>query len=261
MLRASVRHSHTHDLKPRRETERTRRGFERVRRAEQQYARGLRGIARHIGELARGFAPDSPHEVAELEQSLRRYGEFIGPWAEKHAARMLADVSRRDEAVWAELAKDMSRALRQEILQAPTGVLLRELLEENVSLIKSLPIEAAQRVHHLTIEGLTSSRRPEEIAKEILRSGEVSIGRANTIARTEVARTSSGLVEVRAIHVGSEGYIWRTSGDSDVRESHRKMNGKFVRWDNPPTLDNLVGHAGQLPNCRCYPEPVIPDEE
>ncbi|MDR0067994.1 phage head morphogenesis protein, partial [Acinetobacter sp. 11520] len=30
-------------------------------------------------------------------------------------------------------------------------------------------------------------------------------------------------------------------------------------WDNPPTLDNLKGHAGCLPNCRCYPEPSIPD--
>jgi SPP1 gp7 family putative phage head morphogenesis protein len=253
-------HDHVHDLKPRRETERTRKGFERVRRAEQQYARGLRGIARHLGELARGFAPDSPHEVSELEQSLRRYAEFITPWAEKHAARMLADVSRRDEAVWAQLSKEMSRALRKEILEAPTGALLRGFLEENVTLIRSLPIEAAQRVHELTIEGLTSAKRPEEIAKEILRTGEVSVGRANTIARTEVARTSSGLVMARSIHVGSEGYIWRDAGDSDVRKSHKQMNGKFVRWDSPPTLDNLVGHAGQLPNCRCYPEPVIPEE-
>jgi uncharacterized protein with gpF-like domain len=38
------------------------------------------------------------------------------------------------------------------------------------------------------------------------------------------------------------------------------MEGKFVRWDEPPTLDNLTGHAGALPNCRCRPEPVIPDE-
>jgi SPP1 gp7 family putative phage head morphogenesis protein len=252
MLRRYARHDHRHtnDLKPR-ETARARRGFERVRRAEQQYAKGLRGIARHIGELARGMASEHPDELAALEEQLRGYGDIIGPWAEKHAARMLADVSRRDEAVWADIAKTMSRALRQEILTAPTGIMLREMLAENVTLIRSLPLEAAQRVHVLTLEGLTSAKRPEEIAKEILRSGEVSIGRANTIARTEVARTSSGLVEVRAIHVGSEGYVWRTAGDSDVRESHKKMNGKFVRWDEPPTLDWMTGHAGQLVNCRC----------
>ena len=36
------------------------------------------------------------------------------------------------------------------------------------------------------------------------------------------------------------------------------MEGKFVSWDSPPTLDGMTGHAGEFPYCRCYPEPVIP---
>lgn len=132
-------------------------------------------------------------------------------------------------------------------------------LAEQVALIKSLPIEAAQRVHALTIEGLENGTRAAEIAKEIRRSGEVSESRANLIARTEVSRTASALTQARAQHIGSEGYIWRTSGDSDVRHSHAQMNGRFVRWDSPPTLDGMTGHAGEYPNCRCYPEPVIPE--
>lgn len=249
----------TTDLRP--ETRRERRTFESVRRAEAQYARGLRGIARNIGELARAFAGlGDIDELRRLEEQLADYAEFIGPWAELHAGRMLADVSRRDEAVWADLARDMSRALRAEIKTAPTGGLLKALLAEQVTLIKSLPLEAAERVHRLALEGMTQARRSSEIAEEILRSGQVSTSRANLIARTEVARASSGLVQARAQYVGSAGYIWQTARDKDVRESHRKMQGKFVRWDEPPTLDNLVGHAGQLPNCRCYPEPVIPEE-
>jgi uncharacterized protein with gpF-like domain len=68
------------------------------------------------------------------------------------------------------------------------------------------------------------------------------------------------LTQARAEHIGSEGYIWRTSNDSDVRHSHKEMNGRYVRWDTPPRLsDGTVTHAGQIYNCRCYPEPVIPD--
>jgi uncharacterized protein with gpF-like domain len=38
------------------------------------------------------------------------------------------------------------------------------------------------------------------------------------------------------------------------------MEGKFVAWDKPPKLtDGTTGHAGEFPNCRCYPEPVIPE--
>ena len=85
-----------------------------------------------------------------------------------------------------------------------------------------------------------------------------SLGRANTIARTEISRAASVFVQSRAENLGSEGYTWRTSGDIDVRPSHKEMNGKFVYWNKPPTLDRMTGHAGCLPNCRCYPDPVIP---
>ena len=58
--------------------------------------------------------------------------------------------------------------------------------------------------------------------------------------------------------MGSLGYIWRTARDGDTRPSHRAMEGKFVKWDEPQLLDGMTGHAGEFPNCRCYPEPVIP---
>jgi hypothetical protein len=37
------------------------------------------------------------------------------------------------------------------------------------------------------------------------------------------------------------------------------MEGKFVKWDEPPILDKMQGHAGGFPNCRCWPDPEIPE--
>jgi hypothetical protein len=37
------------------------------------------------------------------------------------------------------------------------------------------------------------------------------------------------------------------------------MEGKFVEWGKPPTLDNYTAHCGEFANCRCFPEPIIPD--
>jgi SPP1 gp7 family putative phage head morphogenesis protein len=244
----------------RREAAKERAAFSRVRRAERQYATQLRKVARHVGDIIRNHQPDTADGMAEIRAILSKYSEAIAPWAKTAAARMITDVGRRDEKAWEENSKAMGRSLREEIASAPTGQYLRDKLAENVKLIRSLPTEAAERVHNLTLEALFDASRSSEIAKEIARSGEVTVSRANLIARTEVAGTASGLVEARALHVGSEGYIWRTAGDSDVRTSHRAMNGKFVRWDSPPTLDGMTGHAGRFPNCRCYPEPVIPDD-
>lgn len=236
--------------------------FGNVRRAEERYARALRSVARHIGEIVRHMTPNDPTQTSELRATLKRYAEVLKPWARTVAAKMVAEVTRRDEAAWNKMSKEMARQLRQEVKTAPTGKMLVGMLQENVDLITSLPVKAAERVHELSLRALETSTRAKEIAKEIAKTGKVIISRANLIARTEVARTASGLVEARALHVGSEGYIWRTAGDADVRPLHRKLNGTFHRWDEPPISgsDGERAHAGQIYNCRCYPEPVIPEE-
>lgn len=246
--------------KRRTDTPQDREAFARVRRAERQYAAKLRKVARHVGDIIREHDAFADGGMAEIKRVLDKYAEVITPWAKAAAARMIADVGRRDEKAWEANSRAIGRSLRGEVLEAPTGQFLRERQAENVKLITSLPTEAAERVQSLTLEALFNSSRASSIATEIARSGEVTVARANMIARTEVSKTSSGLVEARARHVGSDGYIWRTAGDSDVRHSHRQMNGKFVRWDEPPTLDKMTGHAGSFPNCRCYPEPVIPED-
>jgi SPP1 gp7 family putative phage head morphogenesis protein len=157
----------------------------------------------------------------------------------------------------------MGRALETEMRSAPTGKLLSQRLEEVAGLITSLPIDAAERVHALTMRSLSTGARPEQIADEIERSGHVTRSRADLIARTEVARTASLLVQTRAEHVGSGGYVWRTTGDRRVRDDHKHLAGRYFSWDDPPIADKRSGtraHAGQIWNCRCYPEPVIPDE-
>ena len=136
---------------------------------------------------------------------------------------------------------------------------MRGLLADQVRLITSLPVEAGDRVHRWTLEGIADGTRAAEVSRAIQATSSVTAARATMIARTEVSRTSSVLTQVRAESIGSQGYEWITAGDSDVRPSHRKMSGKFVLWSAPPTLDGLTGHAGALPNCRCYSSPLVPD--
>ena len=93
--------------------------------------------------------------------------------------------------------------------------------------------------------------------------GGTTKARANTIARTEVSRASTMFTQARAEAIGSDGYIWRSSEDSDVRDEHKELNGKFFKWNEPPVADKRTGiraHAGCIWNCRCYAEPVIPED-
>lgn len=242
-------------------TPRSRRSpFEKSARVERMYAQALRGVAREVGRLVSGFDQDAPLFDVLVRQALERYAELLKPWAQATASRVVQAINMQDEQAWAKQAQQMSRALRKELESAPTGEALKRFMAENVDLITSLPREAAERVHKLTQEGLMHSTRAKDIAAEILKTGDVTQSRAMLIARTEVARTASALSMVRAQHIGCTHYVWRTSRDGDVRQSHKDMEGKVIAFNAPPTLsDGTTTHAGQIYNCRCWPEIIVPD--
>ena len=236
--------------------------WQRARRVEIQYAARLRKIAEHIGHLVNEFDPYSGTDMFYARRALEQYAQVLDPWARAVAERMITEVAARDKQTWAVASAQMGRALHREIMTAPTGEVMRQLMQEQVTLIKSLPLEAAQRVHNLTLEGMENATRAKEIAKQIRASGEVSESRAMLISRTEVGRTATSLTQARAQHIGSVGYTWSSVGDSDVRPLHKKLNNTFQRWDSPPVADERTGtraHPGCIWNCRCIPLPVLPN--
>ena len=215
-----------------------------------------------MGKIIHDGYDGSNDSVLEIMDRLDQYSEVIDGWAETVATNMVTAVNRQDEKVWRQRSQLISQELRNVINNTPTGHVMQSLVREQVQYIKSLPLEAADRVYDIqnkAIELVSSGGRSNELAAEIMRSGDVAESRAKLIARTEVGRANSALTQARAQYVGSDGYIWRTADDGDVRHSHQMMEGKFVRWDAPPTLDGMTGHAGALPNCRCYAEVVIPE--
>jgi SPP1 gp7 family putative phage head morphogenesis protein len=230
------------------------------RKAERYYQRQLAQVARQIRHIVRGMAPEGVvTDIGALTSTLNRYADILTPWGESVVSRMVADVSRRDATAWEQHAREIGQTLRREIASAPTGAAMRQALQDRVQEITSLPRKAAERLFKLTTEAVTTSTRAKEIQQEILASGRVSLATAKMLARTGVSTTATVITKARAEHIGSPGYIWRTSKDGAVRPSHRKMEGKLVPWGKPPTLDNYTAHCGEFANCRCFPEPIIPD--
>ena len=248
-----------------RETRKQRAFFSKVRRGEAAYAVNLRKIAKHVEDIVKAFNPDDPEQIRQLEDALRRYSDLLTPWARVTARKMLVDVSRRDEKVWKEYTTYLGLNLQQEIATAPTGEVMRDLLNEQVHLITSLPLDAARRVHELTTGALYEGARANEIAQEILKTGEITRNRASLIARTEVGRASTALTQARALSVESTHYVWMSSHDFDTRPRHKQLDGTAHAWNNPPIASEpgqkeMRYHPGAGPNCRCIPLPILPEE-
>jgi SPP1 gp7 family putative phage head morphogenesis protein len=252
----------THDIRiSGRARKRAQSHFERVRRAETSYAIQLRKIARHVGDLVKRIFTGNLDQIPEINRTLEQYAQVIQPWASATATRMLAEVSRRDETAWHRASQEIGVNLAKEIREAPIGAVMRKIHTDQVNLITSLPIEAAQRVQQVAQDYVAGGKRYEDMVQMIVESGHVALSRATLIARTETAGAQSALVEARGKYIGSEGYTWRAVGDYRTRPMHKKLNNTFHKWDDPPIAEENGDrhHPGRFPNCRCWMEPQIPD--
>jgi len=62
------------------------------------------------------------------------------------------------------------------------------------------------------------------------------------------------LKAMQTVQRSTPAYIWRTQGDSKVRQSHAANNGKIFMLDSPPP----TGNPGDDFGCRCWAEPYDP---
>lgn len=137
-------------------------------------------------------------------------------------------------------------------------------IKENFQMIKSIPVRMKEILQHKYTSTLI-----EEVAKGALGRGSferllASHGnkQAKLIARTETAKLQTAILEERATQIGSVAYIWRASHDKRTRPSHREMDGVIVFWKHEkPLRDGMRGHAGEFPNCRCTPQPILDEND
>jgi SPP1 gp7 family putative phage head morphogenesis protein len=243
--------------------------------AERQFYAALRKVALVSGHIIDqgtyghnngvGFQLDP-----DVQKSLEAYAKKLGPWAERQSAKLLDQVQRSNKAAYRAKSKAIGQAIQLEAADSHIGIIAAALMEEQVELIKSIPIEAGRRAQKIALEAVLTGTRAapdndtiNELKKQLGLSTEVAVSRAQLIARTETARASAAINQARAMSVGSGQYRWHNSGDGAVRHSHkvykgRPMQGRIFSWDEPPTLsDGMKGHPGTFPNCRCFAEPVF----
>lgn len=231
------------------------------RRSETQYRKSLLAIANQIGEIVAGSYDGSQASANRTANTLVDYSVLLDNWAEMVARKMFLQVEREEWQQWRSVSEEIGAGLRDVLGNTPVGQVAQDIVYRQVQLMKSLPLESADRVRDIqsrAIEAVVRGERPEQLYEMIMQTGGVAASRAKMIARTEIGRATGALTQARALAVGSEGYWWRIEG-AGTRPSHRKMKDKFVRWDNPPTLDGMTGHAGCLPNCKCWSEVQIPE--
>lgn len=140
---------------------------------------------------------------------------------------------------------------------------LKEWVDYNVSLIKTIPEETLDKMREIVYDGFTKGKTTTRMIKEIQRAYGVSKRRAELIARDQTAKLNGQIQRAQQLDAGITEYIWYTTGDERVRDSHKALNGKKFSWNDPPVVDERTGrkcHPGEDYQCRCIGRPVFKKE-
>jgi SPP1 gp7 family putative phage head morphogenesis protein len=143
---------------------------------------------------------------------------------------------------------------------------MNNFVTTNVNLIKNVNQAFIAETESVVFEGMRRGLRHEQIAKQINGFGKDELGRkskfnnaktrANLIGRDQTNKMNGQLTKLRQENIGVTKYIWRTVGDSRVRDHHASRNGKTYTWAKGSEVGT---HPGDEIQCRCYAEPVLDD--
>ena len=248
-----------------------------ARRIEESYARQLMRLTQYIAPRLEGV--DSPDEIIRILKAVSKSPEFHA-YSVALAQRMAGEVNKGVNQNWRRAAalathekgQVIRQALLRELNSTGRGRVIEDIITRNAALISSIPDQFGREIAaEMARDGMLTGIRATEVAGRIkAKFPDLTKSRARLIARTEVSKAQTALTQARAQDLGLNWYTWRTSEDERVRPSHQLMEGVLVNWNDPPNPEALARaagvydgpdygnyHAGNIFNCRCYPEPVI----
>lgn len=126
----------------------------------------------------------------------------------------------------------------------------------NVQLIKSIRSQYLDKVQNAVTQSLVKGTLNKDLVQQIKDIGKTTEKRAAFIARDQSSKLNAALTQARHEEVGIKKYMWSTSGDERVRESHAEKDGKVFEYANPPAD---TGNPGHDYNCRCVAIPYLGD--
>lgn len=205
-----------------------------------------------------------------LDRIQKRFAEKEEGYGLRRKLESLANMTRK--LTIREWKKAVDRTLGVNIMEDyylgdffQTG--LDRWVDENVSLVKTIPADTLDDMRMVVKEGFLNGKSTTHIMKEIQHRYNVGKAHARLLARDQIGKLSASITEAQQRDAGIEEYIWDDCGDSRVRDCHRELNGQRFRWDDPPEMwymtksgKRMTGrhcHPGQDYECRCRAKPVF----
>ena len=145
--------------------------------------------------------------------------------------------------------------------------MMRTWTRDNVNLITRVPQRTLSQMRDIIEDGYAEGRLMRDIGDEIRDAYGMGKRHAQNIARDQMAKLNADMTEAQHKDAGVERFVWSTSTDERVRESHVSFHGKQFSWSDPPMDYYSTKSRGNVPigrtvpgrsiMCRCVALPVF----
>lgn len=178
-----------------------------------------------------------------------------------------ADIFNKD--LWqmqAEVEKSLKGiTVAPKLTESQADFIAREWSENLQLWIRNFTEEQISDLRQKVTLGVFRGDRQSVLAETIRRSYGVTESKAKFLARQETHLLMAKFKQARYTESGSTHYRWKTVAGSPahpVRPSHKVLDNKIFRWDDPPVTTSpnepqRRNNPGEDYNCRCYAIPVF----
>ena len=198
-----------------------------------------------------------------IEALTKRWSKRFDTAAEKLAKYFAKTAASRSDSALRKILRDGGFTIDWKMTR-PQREAINAIVNENVSLIKSIPSQYFTRVEGYVMRSVQTGRDLKQLTDDLQKSFKVTRRRAIIIARDQNNKATGALQRVRQIEIAGDDAeaVWHHSGGGKTpRKSHVKAGKDKVRykiksgWFDPEEKRNVI--PGELIHCKCYSRLVV----
>lgn len=193
-----------------------------------------------------------------MQKLAKRWTRRFDDMAQKLADRFANDAMKNADASLARAFKDAGFTVEFKMTSQMNNA-LQATIAENVGLIRSIPEKYFTEVEGLVMRSVARGRDLSYLTDELQKRYGITRRRAAFISRDQNNKATSVVQSARQQALGITQGIWKHShAGKKPRQSHVKANGRLFDLSEGMLIDGEHIMPGELPNCRCTWEAVIP---
>lgn len=230
-----------------------------------------KSYARNIAAFWNSSTPVLAQDASpsrELEREVRglgrRWRKNFDEAAPKLGKYFATKIEKRSRKTLMKILRDGGWTVQPDFFKntAAFNDVMAATIAENVSLIKSIPVQFHTQIEGMVMRSAAAGRDLYQLRRDLQKQFGVTRRRAEFIARDQNNKATAAITRVRYMDMGITEAIWlhsaagKTKRPTHVANSGKKFNVDTGWFDPDPKVRAFI-QPGYLINCRCVCKPVV----